>query len=306
VRRIPRAPCPPLLDPVNPHHDVATERAAIASQLNGAPTGWVPSRKRGNLALGARFTISVSSYTYAKDYILNVFGNRCGYCEAPVFLTDGGEIEHYRPTKEVDFGHGPRKPGYYWLASDWSNLLLCCHLCNVRRRVPVDGVFETRGKHTYFPLAAGTTNARFRHELSNELPLLLNPTTDDPDYFLRFNRDGYVRPASPRQNSLRHRRAEESILAYGLDRDDLREARHTTILAALLCLSRIRTKLGQLATAPAIYTSLILTDIQTDISDFMPMINGEWRYFAMWAQVVIPELLDIVHTHHAIIVSHGL
>jgi len=110
---------------------------------------------------------------------------RCMYCEDSA-ATD---IEHFWP-----------KSKYPALAFSWDNYLLACSGCN------------SNHKREKFPLdAAG-------------LPLLINPTVDDPDEHLLLSvRTGKYRPRTQGgQESLKGR---ESIEVFGLGRDILERGR---------------------------------------------------------------------------------
>ena len=87
---------------------------------------------------------------------------KCAYCESSFVHVSPADIEHFRPKSavKIDEKTGKEKvlelkPGYYWLAADWDNLLLSCIDCNRRRnQEDIDGDGETAtGKATIFPLA---------------------------------------------------------------------------------------------------------------------------------------------------------
>ena len=80
----------------------------------------------------------------------DMFHNKCAFCER--ILRGGDRIEHFRPRKL-----------FPELTFDWSNLLLACEACNLK-------------KSDSFPLTTiGETT--------------LNPTIDDPSQYLRFEID---------------------------------------------------------------------------------------------------------------------
>jgi len=98
--------------------------------------------------------------------------SKCAYCEE--FLpkkTTHGHVEHYRPTaySQQEVSGEPIRPGYYWLAYDWDNLLWSCHYCNTTR------------KGNQFPLVDPTSRAR-RHNsaIENERPMLIKPDVEEP------------------------------------------------------------------------------------------------------------------------------
>ncbi|MFH6965245.1 hypothetical protein ACHRVK_21900 [Flavobacterium plurextorum] len=69
------------------------------------------------------------SYDIWKDEIIKNQGRKCCYCEKPIA---NGTLDHYRPKNGwlQNQGEPLSKPGYYWLAYRWLNLLLTCTECN--------------------------------------------------------------------------------------------------------------------------------------------------------------------------------
>jgi len=101
--------------------------------------------------------------------------NKCCYCEKRLDERIG-EIEHYRPKsayKENEIS-ASNKPGYYWLAYEWSNLLLACRSCN-------------NIKLEIFPIKY-EYNRILHHGLNinKEDALILNPTIHRPRRHLKF------------------------------------------------------------------------------------------------------------------------
>lgn len=102
---------------------------------------------------------------------------KCAFCESLLPQTTAGHVEHFRPKGEVqqDVSEPLLQPGYYWLAYDWSNLLLACEWCN------------SRAKRRLFPLSDPSKRARnHKAKLANEKPLLLDPTQTDPKAHIEF------------------------------------------------------------------------------------------------------------------------
>jgi hypothetical protein len=98
------------------------------------------------------------------------------------------------------------RPGYYWLAYEWTNLFLCCQLCNQRY------------KENLFPLRRVGNRARSHHDLvGDEEPLFVSPE-EDPGRYLRFRQE-YLYPV---RNS---RRGRATIDTLGLNRPALAEQR---------------------------------------------------------------------------------
>jgi hypothetical protein len=109
-----------------------------------------------------------------KQYLFELSGGNCGYCEAETQVVSYGDVEHYRPKKKVE--EDEKHPGYYWLAYDITNYVPCCRRCN-----------DARAKANHFPLADGSPRATKPQEVAQEKPLLLNPfLVEDPSQHLRF------------------------------------------------------------------------------------------------------------------------
>lgn len=111
--------------------------------------------------------------------------DKCCYCDAKATPL---EVEHYRPKNAVRQKRDvpEERPGYYWLAYEWQNLMLACVLCNQPRQDP-EG--SPTGKGTQFPLADPAKRARSHHDsLAQEDPLLLDPYADNPDDHIGYRK----------------------------------------------------------------------------------------------------------------------
>lgn len=186
-----------------------------------------------------------------KDALGALFGTRCGYCESNYAHVGPMEVEHYRPKGGyLDELGVLKKPGYYWLAASWSNLLPSCIDCNRERKQHhrfKDGklVKSKSGKANRFPMLPGTSNATTPAAISLERPLLLNPCEDQPHQHLQFFADGFVQPAltTEERDAARGR---TTIDVCGLARDALVGTRREWALRtkgamkAVLCADRNR------------------------------------------------------------------
>ena len=136
---------------------------------------------------------------------------KCCYCESTHSETSAGRIDHFRPKGAVRQGKtSPRsRPGYYWLAYAWHNLLLACEKCN-------------RQKSDYFPLDEPAQRARNHLEpIEREVPLLLSPYADsDPSKHLAFTGSA-CRPLTER--------GRVTVAVLGLNRPELQEKRQTVL-----------------------------------------------------------------------------
>lgn len=100
---------------------------------------------------------------------------KCAYCERAK-NGDYGDVEHFRPKKgyNTSSGHPIIKPGYYWLAYNWDNLLFSCTECN------------RTYKRNLFPLKDASQRDIAHQDISREEPLLINPAEETPGDYIRF------------------------------------------------------------------------------------------------------------------------
>jgi hypothetical protein len=173
-----------------------------------------------------------------KEALERLFLGKCAYCEGRYAGTQPVDIEHWRPKgKVVDVDEEGKivreiKPGYYWLAARWENLLPSCIDCNREREqtLVLPGTKKVVGKANQFPLAQGSPRAtEDQPDLDAEQPLLLNPCTNDsPEDYLEFDPDEAV--VQPQGDPLCYEKATASILVYGLNRLGLVQERKEVLL----------------------------------------------------------------------------
>ncbi len=158
------------------------------------------------------------------------FGGKCAYCETFYAATQPVAIEHYRPKGEVMIDGKRVPPGYYWLASEWTNLLPSCTDCNSPRGQDLPEETRTAGKANAFPLASEATRATGPGLEKGEKRLLLHPYLDYPEKHLEFVwgtgtvDDGWVRP---RRGSAK---GAETIHVCALQRRGVRANRRDRLL----------------------------------------------------------------------------
>jgi uncharacterized protein (TIGR02646 family) len=183
-----------------------------------------------------------------------LFRGKCAYCESRYAATQPVDVEHFRP-KGGYVERDPAtnkdrlvKPGYYWLAATWENLLPSCIDCNREREQEIfDQDPAKAGKANKFPLASGSRAAGPGGE-ANEVPLLLNPCEDDPDEHLEFQAEGVVSPALSGQGD--SPRGSASIQVYGLQRTNLVQERRDRAILVRAQIERVRNLETLLDTAP--------------------------------------------------------
>lgn len=165
------------------------------------------------------FSFSFSRYkeNEVRSSLEQLFHGKCAYCEQRYAGTQPMDVEHWRPKGEVHFVDRPKqKPGYYWLAATWTNLLPSCIDCN-RSRYQLDVVTReviNLGKANQFPLVPGTDPVSHHgDDLSTEQPLLVNPCEDEPDEHFEWNDEGVMFG--------RTSKGAASIRVYALNRSEL-------------------------------------------------------------------------------------
>lgn len=200
-----------LVRPAAPNGWTARARRStdvLVKKVEDDPAGF--SRSRRPRKLGARSSIYRSQEVV--DLLLEAQHHKCAYCEHPIRAAQAGEVDHFRPKGAVqqESADPLERPGYYWLAYSWENLLLACSRCN-----------GSPNKGNRFPLGTGGVRAkRPSDSLAAEHPLLVDPFVDEPAEHLSWDAHDPV-PLSERGRA--------SITVYGLSRDALREARMTRI-----------------------------------------------------------------------------
>jgi len=176
-----------------------------------------------------RFPFKIYRDPEIRDAVNQLFYGKCAYCESEIKLFAGVDVELFRP--KVSVAERPDHPGYWWLASDWNNMLAACEECS-RVRVHAG---ERAGKGSRFPLVDEQYRAFAPGEELGESPLLLNPCLDEPEQHLVFDDYGRVVSDTPR--------GQTSISVLGLNRTPLVEARRATVVAVRALIADVESML---------------------------------------------------------------
>ena len=155
------------------------------------------------------FKSSIYGHDQVKNALINSQNGKCAYCEDNVSTVAYGDVEHYRPKGGWQQFRGQKlqKPGYYWLAYEWENLLYSCQKCNQSY------------KRNLFPLINPGSRAKSHSDdIANESPVLVNPLFEEPGNHLSFNQ--HI-PIGLTENG------KQTIELCGLDRKELNEARES-------------------------------------------------------------------------------
>ncbi len=182
---------------------------------------------------GGKISFTFDAGIYAsravKNALIKAQHGKCCFCERKT--GDDGDVEHFRP--KAGFRQSPKgsllRPGYYWLAYDWDNLLLSCSACNQRH------------KRNHFPLANPEQRAKSHtDDITHETPLFLHPVQQDTEHHIGFRKEiPFAINGSPAGKA--------TIEALGLNRELLNEVRRDR-LAELLRLRQILRLESELST----------------------------------------------------------
>ena len=179
--------------------------------------------------VSADFKFEFKAYKRAgvKAALHRIFKGKCAYCETRYSTTQPMDVEHWRPKGLANRGEDlpDMRPGYYWLAADWHNLLPSCIDCNRARLqvVPPQNDEVKLGKANQFPVedeAKRVPNHHADGQIDDEVPLILHPCVDDPTEHLEFTADAVVQPRLDSTGAASEK-GEHSIDVYALNRSGL-------------------------------------------------------------------------------------
>lgn len=144
-----------------------------------------------------------------------LYHHKCGYCETDTTAGAPMQVEHYRPKAKIT--KETTHEGYYWLAYEWSNLLLSCAKCNNKKR----NYFPILGTRVSVPLLNAAGLPDDDHRLANstvfqqEQALLFHPEIDAVEEFFIFKPDGRIEALNANPRALK------TIEICGLNRNEL-------------------------------------------------------------------------------------
>ena len=191
---------------------------------------------------------TVYSDKSVRKLLIKMFHGKCAYCESKITAIYNGDIEHFRPKGEIKEVN-PSKPGYFWLASEWENLLFACPFCNQTNTHEFkngnnieEAIF---GKHDHFPLHTEAHRLNHTHgiiyftdsaiykqafDLEESERLLLNPCKDATiEKYFKFDDEGAI-ISNDGLSVFEERKAQTSIFTYALHRLPLTIAREEKII----------------------------------------------------------------------------
>jgi len=188
-----------------------------------------------------------------KRTLSSIQNGKCCFCESNFEHVGYGDVEHYRPKAGwVQGKEKLNKPGYYWLAYDWDNLLLSCQICNQKY------------KKNYFPLVEPQSRALdHTYELGNEAPLFIHPANEDPEAHIEFEEE-LPRPVN---NS---NKGKVTIQRSGLDRELLNTTRANKLKTIKIVYDLAK---GHPETDQQHAAKLFLTTAHQDTSEYASMLR---------------------------------
>ena len=82
------------------------------------------------------FDEAIYGHKSVKEQLIAEQYGKCCFCEADFTANGYGDVEHFRPKGGYTVNRTSKliRPGYYWLAYDWTNLFLSCEICNQRHK----------------------------------------------------------------------------------------------------------------------------------------------------------------------------
>ncbi len=214
-------------------------------------------KKTGTNGARTKQGYSIYSDKSVRKILLKMFHGKCAYCESKITAIYNGDIEHFRPKGKIQNAN-PSRPGYFWLASDWENLLFACPFCNQTNTHEFrngnnieEAVF---GKLDQFPLETETHRLKYTHgivyftdsvtykqafDLEESERLLLNPCNDENvEKYFKFADDGAI-ISNDGLTDFEERKAQTSIITYALHRLPLTIAREEKIILVKAQIRRV-------------------------------------------------------------------
>jgi uncharacterized protein (TIGR02646 family) len=159
----------PLVPPNKLAQDGKRKRRSHCSSYSRNPTAYQSGEKTFS------FDGAIYAHVSVKQALIESQHSKCCFCER--LISTDGDVEHFRPKQAYKQAAGEplQRPGYYWLAYDWSNLYLACTGCNQRH------------KQNLFPLQNPGDRATTHHaDITLEKPLLIDPGSDNPEELIGF------------------------------------------------------------------------------------------------------------------------
>ena len=229
--------------------------------------------------------------------LFKLYHYKCAYCEAELSNCQSAlQVEHYRPKKANPAGENvavdPSRhhKSYYWLAYEWSNLLLSCSTCNGGKgsKFPIDGQRQ-EGPQAPSNFKDPSCLLAFLADQPvyiNEKPLLLNPELDEPSQHFGFTTKGSL--------LLRTKRAKETAKLCKLNRELLCSDRKKILDKLLLefkeaAAQLIFSKIDKAKINPV--RRLLFKPLFDRVASFGAA-NQQYSAYKAWIRDNLPEIVD--------------
>ncbi|MBI3652664.1 MAG: hypothetical protein HY231_16705 [Acidobacteria bacterium] len=225
------------------------ERRALSSAYSRAALDYQSGKKIFD------FDSTIYGHQTVKSLLIKAQHGKCFICESKFAHVAYGDVEHFRPKAgyKTNAKDKLQKPGYYWLAYEWSNLFASCQICN------------QRFKRNLFPLLDESKRAKaHRDNIRKEEPLFINPAEENPEKFITFK---CWEPQAINGNP----RGEATIKMLGLDRRELNDRRihHYNLLSLVYALAIAEPPQSETEDARALLVKAVL-----DNAEFAGMIRA--------------------------------
>lgn len=249
--KVERASCPSILKTgSSPQSEGELETLDAIDFFSNPANHSEKYQKTGKSGRRTKQSFSVYSDKSVRKALQKMCHGKCAYCESKITAIYSGDIEHFRPKAGYINDNEPlNKPGYYWLAAEWENLLLACPFCNQTNthEISENGNIQeiVLGKLNQFPLDSGGYrldstdgnnyfNDKYRYDQAfkreEAARLLLKPCTDERiDKYFKYEDSGVIL-ANYELADIELRKASTSIRVYALQRLGLVQNREAKII----------------------------------------------------------------------------
>lgn len=223
---------------------------------------------------------------------------KCYFCESNIEHSAVLNVEHFRPKAKVEAqdNNMVKHKGYFWLAIEWTNLLLACPKCNQdgkRNRFPIAGVRAV----FHNPLSAMPPPATSHYNMNRnqclhsniplnlEIPLLVHPEYEDPYPIFTFDQSGKMYGKSPNIE-----RGELNISILKLNRRLLVEARLEKWENIENEINEASVGLSYCLIKPRAYTFLIDKIIEKILD-----LQNHKKNYSLWGRYINENLPDFIN-----------
>jgi len=248
------------------------------------------------------FDFKVYRESEVKNALISLFKGKCAYCESTFLHVYSGDVEHFRPKGQIEEVNPPKKPGYFWLAADWNNLLLSCRNCNQKLSHQIFNSADKRtmGKMNQFPLSDLKRYIRVHNNANGindeeQYRLLINPCIDDPEEHLEYGDQGVIK-AKKDETGIASEKGSTSINVFVLQRIPLVQSREKLLIDIEAQIQRVKEAISNYDShigSPDSITKFYFEKIlKRELERLHHFLKPEQQYVGM-AKQVIGEFLKV-------------